>query len=50
MRPAGLAQVERARADGRRDAALARARQIEKFVEMLAHGETVYPQRCRIDS
>ncbi len=93
MRPAGLAEVERARADGRWDAAYAgpktievppalraaldaepaaaaafamlssqnryailfrlhhakrpetRTRNIEKFVAMLARGETIYPQR-----
>ncbi len=96
MRPAGLAEVENARADGRFDAAYAgpasiqvpddlaaalaansaagamfavltsqnryailyrlhsakrqetRARRLEQFVTMLAHGETIYPQRGRI--
>lgn len=94
MRPAGLAEVERAKADGRWDAAYAgsktievpaglraaldadpraaaffetlssqnryailfrianvktdaaRARNIEKFVAMLARGETIYPQKA----
>jgi uncharacterized protein YdeI (YjbR/CyaY-like superfamily) len=97
MHPAGLAEVERARADGRWDAAYAgpasiqvpadlvaaltaepraqamfdiltgqnryailyridgakrpdtRARRIEQFVAMLARGETVYPQRRKLD-
>jgi uncharacterized protein YdeI (YjbR/CyaY-like superfamily) len=95
MRPAGLAEVERARADGRWDAAYhgsatisvpedltralaadpaaaaafeglsaqnryailyrlttakraeTRARRLEQFVDMLARGETIYPQRPR---
>jgi uncharacterized protein YdeI (YjbR/CyaY-like superfamily) len=98
MRPAGLAQVERAQADGRWDAAYAgsarmqvpadlatalaanppaqamfdiltsqnryaviyrintakqaatRARRIRDFVDRLARGETVYPQRRRLES
>jgi len=97
MQPPGMAEVERAKADGRWDAAYAgpasievpddlatalaaepraqnmfgiltsqnryavlyqiggakrretRARNIEKFVAMLARGETVYPQKRRLD-
>ncbi len=97
MRPAGLAEVERAKSDGRWDAAYAgqagmeipaelvsalaaepkaqamfdiltrqnryaivhridgakrrdtRARRVEQFVAMLARGETIYPQKRRLD-
>ncbi len=38
MRPAGLAEIERA------------ARRIEQFVAMLARGETVHPQRRTLGS
>lgn len=49
MHAAGLAEVERARADGRWDAAYTRARRIEQFVAMLARGETIYPQKRKLD-
>ena len=43
MRPSGRAEVERAKADGRWDAAYAGSKTIE--VPMLARGETIYPQK-----
>jgi len=49
MRPRGQEEIDKAKADGRWDAAYEGSKNITKFVGMLERGETVYPQKRKLD-